>query len=81
MLPVADIKPAVNKLPPVTLPLADTTPVTYSPVVANTATLATPPTPTAMLPPALTTVTFEFPLLMLATLVITPVSNAPLPRI
>ena len=63
------------------LPLALTTPVTYSPVVANTATFDVPPMPTETLPPELTTVTFELPLLILATLVITPVNNAPLPRI
>ena len=63
------------------LPLALTTPVTYSPVVANTATFAVPPTPTVMLPPELTTVTLLVPLLILATLVITPVSEAPLPKI
>ena len=68
-------------LPPVILPLTLSTPVIYSPVVANTATLAIPPTPTVTLPPELTTVTFEFPLLILATLVITPVNNAPLPNI
>ena len=81
IVPVAEINPAVNTLPPVTLPLALNTPVTYSPVVANTATLLVPPTPTEILPPGLTTVTFELPELILATLVITPVSNAPLPRI
>ena len=32
-----------------TLPVALTTPVTYSPVVANTATLAVPATPTVIL--------------------------------
>ena len=63
------------------LPVALTTPETYSPVVANTATLPVPPMPTATLPPELTTVTFDVPLLILATLVITPVNNAPLPRI
>ena len=63
------------------LPLALITPVTYSPVVAHCTTLAVPPTPTVMLPPELTTVTFEVPLLMLATDVITPVNNAPLPKI
>ena len=73
--------PVVTKLPPVTLPLALTMPVTYSPVEANCTTLAVPPTPIVTLPPELTTVTFEVPLLMLATLVITPVNNAPLPKI
>ena len=68
-------------LPPVTLPLTLSTPVIYSPVVAKTATFDVPPTPTETLPPELTTVTFELPLLILATLVITPVNNAPLPKI
>ena len=63
------------------LPLALITPVTYSPVVDQTTTLLVPPTPTLMLPPELTTVILLVPLLMLATLVITPVSNAPLPKI
>ena len=72
--------PAVTRLAPVMLPEALTTPVTYSPEPANTATLPVPPTPTATLPPDVTTVTFDVPLLMLATDVITPVSNAPLPR-
>ena len=69
-----------DKLPPVILPLALNTPVMYSPVVANTATLPVPPTPTETLPPELTTVTFDVPLLILATDVITPVSKAPLPK-
>ena len=73
--------PAVEMLPPVMLPLTDNRPVMYSPVVAKTATLLVPPTPTAMLPPELTTVTFELPLLILATDVITPVRLAPLPSI
>ena len=64
-----------------TLPVALINPVTYSPVVANTATFDVPPTPTVTLPPELTTVTFELPLLIFATLVITPVSRAPLPKI
>ena len=63
------------------LPVALINPVTYSPVAANTATFDVPPTPTATLPPELTTVTFELPLLMLATDVITPVSREPLPKI
>ena len=81
MLPVADINPPVMMLPPVILPLALSTPVTYSPVVANTATLPVPPTPTETLPPELTTVTLLVPLLIFATDVITPVNNAPLPKI
>ena len=81
MLPDELINPPVNKLPPVIFPLALNKPVMYSPDVANTATLAVPPTPTETLPPELTTVTLDVPLLILATLVITPVSSAPLPRI
>ena len=87
MLPVAEINPPVSKLPPVILaaevmlPLALNKPVMYSPVVANTATFAVPPTPTETLPPELTTVTFDVPLLMLATLVITPDKHAPFPKI
>ena len=76
----ADTAPAVTMLPPVTLPDALISPVTYSPVVANTATFDVPPTPTVTLPPELTTVTLLVPLLILATLVITPVNNAPLPK-
>ena len=81
IVPVELINPPVKTFPPVMLPLALNKPVIYSPEVANTATLAVPPTPTETLPPELTTVTFDVPLLMLATLVITPVSNAPLPKI
>ena len=64
-----------------TLPVADTNPPTYSPVVDQTTTLPVPPIPTAILPPELTTVTLLVPLLMLATEVITPDKNAPLPKI
>ena len=77
---LATALPVVEIFPPMILPVADIKPLTYSPVVANTATLPVPPTPTVMLPPELTTVTFELPLLMLATDVITPVRLAPLPR-
>ena len=70
-----------DKLPPVILPVTLNNPETYSPVVANTATLPVPPTPIVTLPPELTTVTLLVPLLILATLVITPVSEAPLPKI
>ena len=75
------LSPAAFRLPPITLPLALIKPVTYSPVVSNTATFDVPPMPMATLPPELTTVTLLVPLLMLATLVITPVNSAPLPRI
>ena len=87
MFDVDDTKPPVSMLPPVMLAddimleLALINPVTYSPVVAHTTMLPVPPTPTVTLPPELTTVTLLVPLLILATLVITPVSNAPLPKI
>jgi hypothetical protein len=55
-------------------------PATTNPVVSNTATLETPPTLTVILPPELTTVILDVPLLMLATEVITPLRNAPLPK-
>ena len=80
ILPVELINPLVKILPPVTLPLTLATPVMYSPVVANTATFDVPPTPTVTLPPELTTVTFDVPELILATLVITPVKDEPLPK-
>ena len=57
-----------------------TIPVTYSPVVAHTTTLLVPPIDAAILPPELTTVMFDVPLLILLTEVIIPVSNAPLPK-
>ena len=72
--------PAVAKLPPVILPVAETVPVTTTPVVANTATFDVPPMPTVTLPPELTTVTFEVPLLILLDDVETPVSCDPLPK-
>ena len=62
------------------LPLAEIKPVTYSPVSAKTATLLTPLTDTVTLAPGALMLTFELPLLMLATDVITPVKNAPLPK-
>ena len=55
MLPVALTIPLVVMLPPVMLPLALIKPVTYSPVVANTATL---------LVPAMVTVALAFELAM-----------------
>ena len=63
------------------LPVAVKLPVTLAPAVLNTVTLLVPPTPTVTLPPELTTVTLDVPRLILATLVITPDKNAPLPRI
>ena len=64
-----------------TLPLADIKPVTYSPVVANTATFDVPPMPTDTLPPELTTVTFDVPLLMFELELEIPVNCEPLPKI
>ena len=79
-LAVATTCPAVVKLPPDTLPVALIRPVTYSPVVANTATLDVAPTPTATLPPELTIETFDVPLtICVGVPVATPVNNAPLP--
>ena len=72
---VADISPAVNTLPPVTLPLALSSPVMYSPVVANTATFDVPLTLTVTLALAAAMLTFDVPLLILATLVIMPVKK------
>ena len=68
-------------LPPVILPLALNRPVMYSPVEANTTTLEVPLTLTVTLALAVAMFTLDVPLLMLATLVITPVRNAPLPKI
>ena len=61
MLPVALIVPPVDKLPAVIVPLALTTPVTYSPVVANTTTFDVPPILTVALPPELLTLTLDVP--------------------
>jgi hypothetical protein len=71
---VAVTRPRELRLPLVIFP------VTNNPVVSNTATLETPPTPTVTLPPELTTVTLDDPLLILATEVITPLRNAPFPK-
>ena len=78
-MPVALTKPAVNKLPPVILPLALTTPVIYSPVVANVAIAAVPVTPmVTLLFAAITTLllplTIELPALTEI-----PVNADPLP--
>ena len=72
---VALIRPPVNKLPPVTLPFALNSPVMYSPVVANTATLDVPLTLTVTLALAAAMFTLDVPLLMLATDVIMPVKK------
>ena len=79
-LPPALAVPPVAKLPPVIVAVALITPVTYSPVGAQTTTLLTPLTLAVMLPSELTTVMFDVPLLMLLTLVIIPLNNAPLPK-
>ena len=86
-VPPADINPAVIMLPPVTLPadmilpLALMIPVTYSPVVANTATLLVLPMFIVALPPELTIVTLLVPLDMLPGFRVIPVNWLPLPRI
>ena len=73
------LKPAAFRLPPVTLPVALITPVTYSPVVAHTTTFDVPATPTVMLA-LLNTVTFDVPLVILVPpLLAMPVSCDPLP--
>ena len=62
------------------LALGNKFPATVNLLEPNTATLLVPPTPTVTLPLALTMATLLVPLLMLATDVITPLRNAPLPR-
>ena len=62
------------------LPVALSSPVIKAPVVANTATLEVPPMLILALPPDAPISTRLVPLLMLATEVITPVKNEPLPR-
>ena len=59
--------------------LADINPVTYSPVVANTATLPVPPTPTVTLPPEVAIDTFDVPLAIFAPPPDIPVNWDPLP--
>ena len=81
MLPVALTIPAVNMFAPVMLPVALISPSTYAPVDARVKTLAVPPTLAMMLPPEVSMRTLDVPLLILATDVITPDKNAPLPRI
>ena len=75
------VKLVAVTLPPVMLPVADINPVIYSPVVANTATLPVPPTPTVTLPPELTTFTLLVPLTIALGVPppVIPVSNDPLP--
>ena len=76
------VVPENATLPPAPrFPVAPTHHVTLAPRVLNTAMFAVPPIPTVTLPPELTTVTFDVPLLMLATEVMTPLKNAPLPKI
>ena len=78
IVPVAETNPPVKILPPVILPVAEINPVTYSPVVAYTATLLVPPTPMATLPPELTTRTFDVPFCIDVASI--PVSCDPLPK-
>ena len=68
------------KLGAITLPVALKTPVMYSPVEANTATFGVPPTLTVIFAPGEAMFTLDVPLLILATDVITPLKNAPLPK-
>ena len=67
------------KLLDTTLPVTDTTPSTYNPLDANTATLDVPLTLTSTLLPDDGISTRVVPLAIFETLVITPVKNAPLP--
>jgi hypothetical protein len=64
---------------PEILPVIDTL-LTVIPELATITTSGIPPTPVVTLPPELTTVTFDVPELMFATLVITPVNSAPFPK-
>ena len=81
LVPTLALGPANTTLLPRILPDADSKPVIYSPVLANTATLLTPVTPTDMLALDAVTVTLELPELMLDALVLTPVRSDPLPNI
>ena len=83
-LPLVEKIPLAKKfcpkmLLPVTLPVAEINPVTYSPVVENTATFDVPPIPMATSPPELTTRTLLVPFCMLVASI--PVSKLPLPKI
>ena len=76
----------VNKLPlptkygAVMFPDADTTPVTYSPAPDTTTMFPMPPIPIVTLPPALTILTFELPLIIELLLpALMPVSCDPFP--
>ena len=70
--------PVVVKLPPVMLPVAEITPETYWPVVANSQTFAVPPTLAAILPLAVVTLTLDVPLeISVASM---PVKSRPLPK-
>ena len=64
----------------VALPVTVKSPVILNPLLYHTPTLAVPPTLSVILPPDPLTVTFDVPLLILLTLVIIPLSNAPLPK-
>ena len=68
-------------LPPIILPLAETNPVTYSPVGANTAMLPTPLTDIVTLAAAAEILTLLLPFITFETDVIMPVSSEPLPSI
>jgi hypothetical protein len=77
--PVALIRPAVNKLPPIILPLAETNPVTYSPVGANTAMLPTPLTDIVTLAAAAEILTLLLPFTTFETEVILPLTETTAP--
>ena len=84
ILPVALIKPPVDKLPPVTLPLALITPVMFNPAVVNVKILVVPATLPMIFPPEAGIFISLVPLsnlLAAPTLpdAITPVKPAPLP--
>ena len=65
ILPPALAVPLVAKLPPVTVPEALNTPVTYSPVEAHCITLPVPPMPTVMLPLTTPALIFDVPFAIL----------------
>ena len=83
MFPVAVTNPPVDRLPPVTVPLALIKPVTYSPAVDQTTTFDVPPMVKLALPP-FAVVRFVVPLISanaeLAVPAARPVSCEPLPK-
>ena len=79
ILPEVLINPLDKILPPVTLPLALTTPETYSPVVAKTTTLLVPPIDMLALPPLVPMLASLVPLKILLVETDIPVNWLPLP--